>query len=155
MKKNNNKKKQDMMQRKQTATAFSNIADAAEANKSFDEKLFGGKKKFEQQDFVDISKNYIKPNACFSLKKHTDGRPIEVANVIAGERGAAYKLLLDELKEKKSYMARIHMENKNSKKMFEKLGFVPKKKQTEKNWVTYIRSKQIMEQKNKKKKMQK
>ena len=51
-------------------------------------------------------------------------------------------------------MARIHRENENSKKMFEKLGFVPKKKQTEKNWVTYIRSKQIMEQKNKKKKMQ-
>ena len=128
----------------EVALSFSRIAKACP---NFNETLFGGEKNFKQRDFVDISKNYIKPNACFSLKKNTDGRPIEVANVIASEKGAAYKLLLEELKEKKTYMARIHRENENSKKMFEKLGFVPKKKQTEKEWVTYIRSKQIMGQK--------
>ena len=72
---------------------------------------------------------------------------MEVANVIASQRGAAYKLLTKELRDKKSYMAKIHERNINSRRLFAKLGFVPKKKQTEKEWITYIRSKQIMEQK--------
>lgn len=126
------------------ALSFSRIAKACP---NFDETLFGSEKTFKQQDFIDISKNYIAPNACFSLVKKTDGS-IEVANVIASQRGAAYKLLSEELRAKKSYMAKIHERNKNSQRLFEKLGFVPKKKQEEKGWITFIRSKQIMEQKS-------
>ena len=129
--------------RLQTALSFSRIAKACP---NFNETLFGGEKNFKQRDFADISKNYITPNACFSLKKHTNGS-MEVANVIASQRGAAYKLLTKELRDEKSYMAKIHERNINSQKLFKKLGFVSKKKQTEKGWITFIRSKQIMGQK--------
>ena len=53
--------------RLQTALSFSRIAKACP---NFNETLFGGEKNFKQRDFADISKNYITPNACFSLKKN-------------------------------------------------------------------------------------
>lgn len=90
------------MEMEEAALSFSRIAKTCP---SFDETLFGGEKNFKQQDFTDISKNYITPNACFSLIKNTD-ESIEVANVIDSQREETYKLLSEELRTKKSYMAK-------------------------------------------------
>ena len=82
----------------EVALSFSRIAKACP---NFNETLFGGEKNFKQRYFVDISKNYITPNACFSLKKNTDGS-MEVANVIASQRGADLVLSQKRNRQRKS-----------------------------------------------------